>query len=222
MKILIVEDNIELNDTVKEILELNGYLVDSAYDGEEALEFLKLSEYDLIILDIMLPKIDGYEVCKILRTRGIETPVIMLTAKDQTKDKVHGLDIGADDYLVKPFDMEELLARIRALVRRTSAEKSDIVYISNLTIDLKNRKVQKDGKEVDLSPKLFCILENLVRNKGNIVSYESLMNKCWDINDYPSKETVRSNIKLLRKLIEDKDKTLIQNIAGIGYKIDEN
>ncbi len=221
MKILIVEDNVELNDTVKEILEMNGYLVDSAYDGEEALEFLKLSEYDLIILDIMLPKIDGYEVCKIARTRGIETPVIMLTAKDQTKDKVHGLDLGADDYLVKPFDIEELLARIRALVRRTSAEKSDIVHISNLTIDLKNRKVQKEGKEVDLSPKLFCILENLVRNKGNIVTYESLMNKCWDINDYPSKETVRSNIKLLRKLIEDKDKTLIQNIAGIGYKIDE-
>ncbi len=221
MKILIVEDNIELNDTVKEILEMNGYLVDSAYDGEEALEFLKLSEYDLIILDIMLPKIDGYEVCKIARTRGIETPVIMLTAKDQTKDKVHGLDLGADDYLVKPFDIEELLARIRALIRRTSAEKSDIIHISYLTIDLKNRKVEKNGKEVDLSPKLFCILENLVRNKGNIVTYESLMNKCWDINDYPSKETVRSNIKLLRKLIEDKDKTLIQNIAGIGYKIDE-
>ncbi len=221
MKILIVEDNVELNDTVKEILEMNGYLVDSAYDGEEALEFLRLSEYDLIILDIMLPKIDGYEVCKIVRTRGIETPVIMLTAKDQTKDKVHGLDLGADDYLVKPFDIEELLARIRALVRRTSAEKSDVVHLSNLTIDLKNRKVQKDGKEIDLSPKLFCILENLVRNKGNIVTYESLMNKCWDINDYPSKETVRSNIKLLRKLIEDKDKTLIQNIAGIGYKIDE-
>ncbi len=221
MKILIVEDNVELNDTVKEILEMNGYLVDSAYDGEEALEFLRLSEYDLVILDIMLPKIDGYEVCKIARTRGIETPVIMLTAKDQTKDKVHGLDLGADDYLVKPFDIEELLARIRALVRRTSVEKSDVIHISNLTIDLKNRKVKKDDKEVELSPKLFCILENLVRNRGNIVSYESLMNKCWDINDYPSKETVRSNIKLLRKLIEDKDKTLIQNIAGIGYKIDE-
>jgi two-component system copper resistance phosphate regulon response regulator CusR len=222
MKILIVEDNVELNDTIKEILEMNGYLVDSAYDGEEALEFLSLSEYDLIILDIMLPKLDGYEVCKIARTKGIETPVIMLTAKDQTKDKVHGLDLGADDYLVKPFDIEELLARIRALIRRTSAEKSDIVHISYLTIDLKNRKVEKNGKEIDLSPKLFCILENLVRNKGNIVSYESLMNKCWDINDYPSKETVRSNIKLLRKLIEDKDKTLIQNIAGIGYKIDED
>ena len=221
MKLLIVEDNQELNNTIKEILEINNYLVDSAYDGDEALDFIRLNEYDLIILDIMLPKINGYQVCDMVRKKGIKTPILMLTAKDQLKDKVHGLDIGADDYMVKPFEIEELLARIRALLRRSSSEKSDIIKIDNIEVDLRNRIVKKDNKIIELTPKLYCILEQLLINKGNIVSYESLMSKCWDINDYPTKETVRANIKLLRKLIEDKDKKLIQNITGTGYKINE-
>ncbi|RMA93071.1 response regulator transcription factor [Hydrogenothermus marinus] len=218
MKILIVEDNKDLNETIKEILEINGFLSDSAYDGEEALDFIQNFDYDLIILDIMLPKIDGFQVCKEIRDKGIDTPVLMLTAKDTTKDKVKGLDIGADDYLVKPFEIEELIARIKALIRRTSSQKKDIIKISNYIFDLKNRKVFKDNQEIQLTPKLFCILEQLLRNRGNIVSYESLMNKCWDINDYPTKETVRANIKLLRKTLNDKD--LIKNITGVGYKIE--
>ncbi len=221
MKLLVVEDNQELNNTIKEILEINHYLVDSAYDGDEALDYIRTNEYDLIVLDIMLPKINGYQVCDMVRKKGIKTPILMLTAKDQLKDKVHGLDIGADDYMVKPFEIEELLARIRALLRRSSSEKSDIIRLDNLEVDLRNRIVKKDNKIIELTPKLYCILEQLLLNKGNIVSYESLMSKCWDINDYPTKETVRANIKLLRKLIEDKDKKLIQNITGTGYKINE-
>ncbi|RUM59781.1 MAG: DNA-binding response regulator [Persephonella sp.] len=218
MKILIVEDNVELNKTLKEILELNGYLVESAYDGEEALDFILTGDYDLIILDILLPKLDGYEVCNIVRDKGIKTPILMLTAKGTIQDKVKGLDIGADDYLVKPFEVEELLARIRALIRRNSTEKSDVVKIDDIEIDFTNREVRKDGKKLIVPPKLFCILEQLVRNRGKVVSYETLMNKCWDINDYPTKENVRANIKLLRKLLGNKD--IIHNVLGVGYKID--
>ena len=218
MKILVVEDNQELNNTLKEILELNDYIVDSVFDGEQALEFANLYEYDLIILDIMLPKIDGYKVCQILREKGNNTPVLMLTAKDTLQDKVKGLDIGADDYLVKPFEIEELLARVRALIRRVSTEKNKIVDLGDIKIDLEKREVYRDGKSLVITPKLFCILEQLIRNRGKIVTYESLMNKCWDITDYPSKETVRANIKLLRKILQDKD--IIQNISGVGYKIE--
>lgn len=215
---LIVEDNYELNRTLKEILELNGYLVESAYDGEEALDYILSGDYDIIILDILLPKLDGYEVCKIIRDKGIKTPVLMLTAKGTIQDKVKGLDIGADDYLVKPFEIEELLARIRALIRRNSTEKSDVVKIDNIEIDFTNREVRKDGKKLIVPPKLFCILEQLVRNRGKVVSYDTLMNKCWDINDYPTKENVRANIKLLRRLLGNKD--IIHNVLGVGYKID--
>jgi len=218
MKVLVVEDNKDLNDTIKEILELNGFIVESAFDGYEALSFIDVSEYDLIILDIMLPKIDGFQVCKEIRNKNIETPILMLTAKDSTKDKVKGLNIGADDYLSKPFDIEELVARIKALIRRTSSQKTEVYRIDNYTFDLDKRKVFKGNEEIMLTPKLFCILEQLLRNRGNIVSYESLMNKCWDINDYPTKETVRANIKLLRKTLRDKD--IIKNIPGVGYKIE--
>ena len=218
MKILIVEDNVDLNESLKEILELNGYNVEVAFDGEEGLELAKIVEPDVIILDIMLPKIDGYQVCQLLRQKGINTPILMLTAKDSLSDKVKGLDLGADDYLPKPFEIEELLARIRALIRRNSYQKSDIYKIGEFTFDLAAKKVYKSDREIELSPKLFCILEQLLRNRGSVISYESLMNKCWDINDYPTKETVRANIKLLRKMLGDKE--LIKNIPGIGYKIE--
>ncbi len=218
MKVLIVEDNVDLNESLKEILELNGYNVEVAFDGEEGLEMAKMVEPDVIILDIMLPKIDGYQVCQILRQRGINTPILMLTAKDSLSDKVKGLDIGADDYLPKPFEIEELLARIRALIRRNSYQKSDIYRIGDFTFDLTAKKVYKADQEIELSPKLFCILEQLLRNRGSVITYESLMNKCWDLNDYPTKETVRANIKLLRKMLGDKE--LIKNIPGVGYKIE--
>lgn len=219
MKVLLVEDNIGLNASLKEILELNGYIVDGAFDADEALNFLQNSFYDVIILDVMLPDIDGFTLLKLIREKGIKTPVIMLTAKDQLRDKVKGLELGADDYITKPFEVEELLARIKAVVRRSSVEKSDVVKIDDLEVDLSSRKVKKDGKEIDLTPKLFCILEQLVRNRGKIVTYEMLYGKCWEITEVPSNETLRANIKLLRKLI-DPEKKIIKTISGVGYRID--
>ncbi|MDM7274117.1 response regulator transcription factor [Sulfurihydrogenibium azorense] len=219
MKVLLVEDNIGLNASLKEILELNGYIVDGAFDADEALNFLQNSFYDVIILDVMLPDIDGFTLLKLIREKGIKTPVIMLTAKDQLRDKVKGLELGADDYITKPFEVEELLARIKAVARRSSVEKSDVVKIDDLEVDLSSRKVKKDGKEIDLTPKLFCILEQLVRNRGKIVTYEMLYGKCWEITEVPSNETLRANIKLLRKLI-DPEKKIIKTISGVGYRID--
>lgn len=219
MKILLVEDNLDLNNAIREVLELNGYIVDSAFDGKEALNFAENSSYDVIILDLMLPDIDGLEVLKTIRSKGIDTPVIILTAKNQTKDKITGLDLGADDYITKPFDVDELLARIRAIGRRVSTEKKDIVLIDDLEIDLKNKVVKKAGKFVELTPKLYCILEQLVRNRGKIVSYETLLGKCWEITEVPSRETMRANIKNLRKLI-DPDKKIIKTIEGVGYRIE--
>ena len=219
MKILLVEDNLDLNNTIREVLELNGYIVDSAFDGEEALNFVENSSYDVIILDLMLPDIDGLEVLKVLRSKEINTPVIILTAKDKLTDKITGLDLGADDYITKPFDVDELLARIRAIGRRISTEKKDLVVIDDLEIDLKNKVVKKSGKFVELTPKLYCILEQLVRNRGKIVSYETLLGKCWEITELPSREAVRANIKNLRKLI-DPDKKIIKTIEGVGYRIE--
>ena len=219
MKVLLVEDNVGLNASLKEILELNGYIVDGAFDADEALNFLQNSYYDVIILDVMLPDIDGFALLKILREKGIKTPVIMLTAKDQLKDKVKGLELGADDYITKPFEVEELLARIKAVVRRSSSEKTDLVKIEDLEIDLSSRKVKKNGQEIDLTPKLFCILEQLVRNRGRVVTYEMLYGKCWEITEIPTNETLRSNMKLLRKLI-DPEKKIIKTISGVGYRID--
>ena len=218
MKALIVEDNKDLNYTLTEILQINNFLTDSAFDGEEALDYIENYDYNIIILDIMLPKIDGFRLCEIIRKKNIQTPILMLTAKSATQDKVKGLNIGADDYLSKPFDMEELIARVKALIRRSSTNKSNVLKINNYTFDIENRIVYKNGKKIELTPKLFCILQQLLINRGKIVSYDALMNRCWDITDYPTKETVRANIKLLRKLLEDKD--LIKNIPGVGYKIE--
>ena len=218
MKALIVEDNKDLNYTLTEILQINNFLTDSAFDGEEALDYIENYDYNIIILDIMLPKIDGFNLCKIIREKNIQTPILMLTAKSTTQDKVKGLNIGADDYLPKPFDMEELIARVKALIRRSSANKSKIIKLNEYTFDIENRVVYKNDKKIELTPKLFCILQQLLINRGKIVSYEALMNRCWEITDYPTKETVRANIKLLRKQLKDKD--LIKNIAGVGYKIE--
>ncbi len=218
MKILIVEDNISLNNSIKEVLEINGYIVDSAFDGNEALNFVEHSTYDIIILDLMLPDIDGFNILKSIREKGINTPVIILTAKDQIKDKVKGLDLGADDYITKPFDVEELLARIRSIGRRISSEKKDVIVIDNLEIDLKNKVVKKNGNFIELTPKLYCILEQLVRNRGRVVTYEILSSKCWEITEVPTRETIRTNVKNLRKLI-DSEKRIILTVEGVGYRI---
>lgn len=220
MKILIVEDNIELNQTLTEILEMEGYLVDAVTDSKEAIKLIDRIEYDLIILDIMLPEIDGYAIAKIIREKNITTPIIMLTALGELENKLRGFQIGADDYVVKPFEVPELLARIEAVLKRSTKVMPDIVEVGDLKVDLKRRVVMRDGQEIEMTPKLFCILEQLLRNRGKVITYEILAGKCWQADETPSNETLRANMKLLRKLIGDKNKDLIKTLAGVGYRID--
>ena len=201
MKILLVEDNIQLNKALSTLLKRNSYLVDSALDGEEALIYLKDYQYDVIVLDIMLPKINGLEVLQKARRDNIQTPILLLTAKSTIEDKIMGLDLGADDYLPKPFSTEELLARIRALGRRKQAEfkQNKEVTFGNLIIDEENYLIKCKDQSVDLSNKEMQILMLLVNNNGKIVSLETITKSAWDIESYSTNENVWVFISYLRK-----------------------
>jgi len=223
MKILLVEDNVQLNKALTTILKRNSYLVDSASDGEEALLFLKDYKYDVIILDIMMPKVDGLEVLRRARREGIQTPIILLTAKSTVEDKITGLDLGADDYLPKPFSMEELLARVRALSRRKSTEiktNKEINY-ADLVIDENNSSVKCGNNSVQLSQKEMQILMLLVENKGNVVSLDTITRSAWDIESYSTNENVWVFISYLRKKLESiGSKTKIKSIRYQGYYLE--
>lgn len=222
MRILIVEDEQKLANIIKRALELQKYAVDIAYDGELGLDLAIGESFDLIILDLMLPKIDGLEICKQIRKEGIHTPILMLTAKGQITDKVTGLDVGADDYMVKPFSFEELFARIRALVRRSSKTDDPVLKVKDLTVDPMAFKVKKGDKLIELSTKEFSILEYLMRHKNTVVTREQIVNHVWnyDANVLPS--TVEVHIKHLRDKIDTPFKTqLIRTVRGFGYEIRE-
>ena len=223
MKILLVEDNIQLNKALATILKRNSYLVDSASDGEEALIFLKDYKYDVIILDIMMPKIDGLEVLRRARRQGIQTPIILLTAKSTVEDKITGLDLGADDYLPKPFSMDELLARVRALSRRKTTEikTSKEIKYGDLSIDEGNYIVKCGSESVQLSQKEMQILMLLVENKGNVVSLDTITRSAWDIESYSTSENVWVFISYLRKKLEGiNSKTKIKSIRYQGYYLE--
>ena len=177
MRILVVEDSKDLNLLIVKTLKKAGYSVDGCYDGEEAKLHLLGAEYDAILLDIMMPKLNGYELLKQLREQGNDTPVLFLTAKDAISDRVKGLDLGADDYLVKPFDFEELLARIRVMTRKRSGSRSNIFTYEDLSVDTQKRTVTREGTEISLIPKEFTILEHLIRNQGMVISREQLENR---------------------------------------------
>ena len=224
MKILLVEDTIQLNKALSTLLKRNSYLVDSALDGEEALLYLKEYEYDVIILDIMLPKINGLEVLQKARRDGIKTPIILLTAKSTVEDKILGLDLGADDYLPKPFSTEELLARIRALGRRKTAsyQKDKEITFNDLTIDEGNYVVKCHDQSVVLSNKEMQILMLLVNNNGKIVSLETITKSAWDIESYSTNENVWVFISYLRKKLESiGSKTKIKSIRYQGYYLEK-
>ena len=170
MKILLAEDEVDLNNVVTRYLKKNGYSVDSVLDGEEALDYLEYGEYDLVILDIMMPKVDGFEVIKKLRDKGNHTSVLMLTARDSADDKVKGLDLGADDYIVKPFDFNELMARIRAVVRRKYGNSSNKLVIGDLILDTSEKSVTRAGKQIELTGKEYEVLEYLMQSKNRILS----------------------------------------------------
>lgn len=220
MRILIVEDEVKLAQAMKRALELQKYAVDIVHDGEEGLDLAIGEKPDLIILDIMLPSISGIEVCKELRAQNILTPVLMLTAKGQVRDKVTGLDIGADDYMVKPFSFEELFARIRALLRRPSDSKNPILTVGDLELNPQSLTVTKGGTVVRLSAKEFALLEYLMRHTNTVLTKEQLVQHVWDYDADVLPSTVEVHIKHLRDKIDTPfNSSYIQTVRGFGYKI---
>ena len=221
MRILVVEDEKKINDVIVKTLKKEKYGVDSCFDGEEALDYIFSVEYDIILLDIMLPKKYGFEVLKSMRKKGIKTPVLFLTARDQIEDRVKGLDLGADDYLVKPFAFEELLARIRVVLRKNSGSVEDsgnILKIANLTVDCNKHEVFRDDVSIKLSAKEFSILEYMIRNKGRVVSKEKIEEHVWDFDYEGGSNIVEVYIKFLRKKVDnDFSPKLIHTIRRVGY-----
>ena len=223
MRILVVEDTKDLNLLIVKTLKKAGYSVDGCYDGEEAKLHLLGAEYDAILLDIMMPKLNGYELLKQLREQGNDTPVLFLTAKDAISDRVKGLDLGADDYLVKPFDFEELLARIRVMTRKRSGSRSNIFTYEDLSVDTQKRTVIREGKEISLIPKEFTILEHLIRNQGMVISREQLENRIWNYEYSGSSNNIDVYMSRLRKKIDgDSELKLIHTIRGVGWVLKKN
>ena len=218
MRLLVVEDEKKLNDLITKKLEKEYYGVDSCFDGEEAVRYVEGTEYDAIILDIMLPKLDGFEVIKRIRAKKNKVPILLLTARDNIDDKVKGLDYGADDYLVKPFIFEELMARIRVLLRRNSGNADNVVTIANLKVDLDAKAVFRDDLLIKLSGREYSILEYLIRNKGKILSRERIEDHIWNYDYEGGTNVIDVYIRYLRKKIDDSyTPKLIHTIRGLGY-----
>jgi DNA-binding response OmpR family regulator len=222
MRILIVEDEHRIANTVKKGLEQERYAVDVAYTGTEGFDLAVTEEYDLIILDLMLPGMDGLVICKELRKKQIHVPILILTAKGQIEDKVEGLDCGADDYLTKPFSFEELLARIRALSRRPKSSIDTTLILEDLKLDPKSFSVERGGKIIQLSHKEFSLLEYLMRYAKKVLTKEQIISHVWDYDADILPNTVEVNIRNLRKKIDfpfKNKKPLIHTVRGFGYKI---
>ena len=223
MRILVVEDEKDLNNIITKHLKKNNFSVDSVFNGEEALEYLDYGTYDLIVLDIMLPKVNGYEIIKKLRENKKETAVLMLTARDSIEDKIKGLDLGADDYLIKPFDFGELLARIRALVRRKYGNTSNTMEIDDLCIDIAKKTVVRGGKNIELTGKEYEVLEYLIQNKGHVLSRDKIRDSVWDYGYEGESNIIDVLIKNIRKKIDiGNSKQLIHTKRGLGYVLKED
>lgn len=223
MRILIAEDQKDLNKILVKKLTAEGYSVDSCFDGEEALDFLDMASYDGVILDIMMPELDGLAVVKHMRASGDPTPVLFLTARDSVEDKVRGLDLGANDYLVKPFSFEELMARVRAMTRKTASTNSPVYQVADLRLDTSSHSVTRSGKNIKLSAKEFALLEYLLRNKGQVLSREKIENSLWNFDYEGGTNAVDVYIRYLRKKIdEDFSPRLIHTVRGVGYVLKED
>ncbi|MCB0730252.1 MAG: response regulator transcription factor [Ignavibacteriae bacterium] len=220
-KVLIVEDEESMRLGLGDNLKFDGYNVDFAEDGEKGLNKIRENKYNLILLDIMLPKISGFEVCKTIRKEGVKTPVIMLTAKGEEIDKVLGLEIGADDYITKPFSLRELLARINAVLRRVENDSEEQIKIGKLEVDFNSYTATKNGNNVSLSSKEFDILHYLWNKKNKNVSRDELLSNIWGNDVYTTSRTIDNFILKLRQKIEDNpnDPKKIITIHGIGYKL---
>lgn len=220
MRILIVEDELRLAEVIKKGLEEDGFAVDQAHDGEEGLYLAGSEEYDLILLDVMLPKIDGVTLCKQLRDKNIQTPVLMLTAKTTLEDKVAGLDSGADDYLAKPFAFLELRSRIHALIRRSNGSASSVLKIADLELDPLKHTCIRNKNNISLTPKEFAILEFLLRHPNEVITRTMITEHVWDYNFDGMSNIVDVFMASLRKKIDSGSSIkLIHTIHGVGYKI---
>jgi DNA-binding response OmpR family regulator len=221
MRILLVEDDVRLAEALCEALTDQLYVVDLVKDGESAWEQVKAIAYDLILLDIMLPKLDGISLCQRLRQHGYYLPILMLTARDTSTDKVNSLDAGADDYVVKPFDLQELLARIRALLRRGNSASTPILTWGGLRLDPSTYEVTYLDVPLQLTPKEFSLLELLLRNGRRVLSRAVILDSLWSSENLPEEDTVKAHIKALRQKLRSKaaPEDLIETVHGLGYRL---
>ena len=221
MRILVVEDELDLNHIICNKLTKEGYNVDACFDGQAALDYLETASYDGAIMDIMIPKKDGMSVLKTIRAEGIQVPVLFLTAKSETQDIVRGLDAGTSDYMTKPFEFSELLARLRVMLRTVHISNDSILNYGSLQIDTNNHRVVRDGVTVDLTVREYAILEYLVRNRNIVVTREQIRANIWSIDDDINSNVVDVYIRYLRRKIDDPfEEKLIHTIRGVGYRLE--
>jgi len=222
MRILIVEDEAGVAGFVKQGLIEAGYVVDIARDGSEGLEYALAFEYDVMVLDIMLPKMNGLDLLREIRDKKVKTPVLLLTARDEVDDRVKGLDIGADDYLVKPFAFPELLARMRALLRRPPLQSGNLLSMNDLEMDVTQREVRRAGKSIELSPREFSLLELLLRHPNQVLTRTQIIEHVWNFDFYSETNVVDVYIGYLRRKIDRGFvPPLIQTVRGVGYRLSE-
>ncbi len=222
MRILIVEDNRRLSTSLKMSLTDDGYAVDTSFDGLEGLEVAQSNPYDCIILDLLLPRMDGFEVCRELRARKVNVPILVLTARDSVEDRVHGLDSGADDYLVKPFALEELRARLRALLRRESPDRGAGLAVGKLTLDPATHQVERHGRPIQLTAKEFALLEYFMRNPNRVITREMAESHIWSYDFQTTSNVVDVYVRRLRRKIDDPFPVrLLETLRGVGYRLHE-
>lgn len=221
MRMLVVEDEKDLSSIICSKLVKEGYNVDACYDGQAALDFIEMTEYDGVIMDIMIPHVNGMEVLKTIRANNQQVPVLFLTAKGETQDIVRGLDAGASDYMTKPFEFPEFLARLRAMLRTQGVVNENVIACGSLVVDMNNHKAVRDGRNIDLTVREYAILEYLARNRNIVVTREQIRANIWNIDDDVNSNVVDVYIRYLRRKIDDKyDDKLIQTIRGVGYKLE--
>lgn len=221
MKILIVEDELKTGDYLCQGLSEAGFVVDLARDGIDGMHLALTGEYDLLVLDVMLPGIDGWGILQAVRRASLEMPILFLTARDGVEDRVQGLEMGADDYLIKPFAFSELLARIRSLSRRGKNKTIDNLFIADLQLDIAKRRVTRSGQRIDLTAKEFCLLELLLRRRGEVLSRSLIASQVWDMNFDSDTNVIDVAVRRLRaKVDEPFDLKLIRTIRGMGYVIE--
>jgi two-component system OmpR family response regulator len=221
VRVLVVEDEVKMARAIRRGMEQEGYAVDTALDGDEGLHMVTENDYDAVVLDVMLPGMDGLEVCRRLRARGRWAPVLMLTARDTVPDRIEGLDAGADDYLVKPFAFGELLARLRALVRRGAVERPAVLQVGDLALDPAAHSVSRAGQPVELSAREFALLEFLMRHPGEVVSRTAILEHVWDYNYDGLSNVVDVYVGYLRRKLEQPfGRALIRTVRGVGYALE--